>query len=143
MPCIAALITLTFLSIFSAKYRSFAKEAFDCVFRRVTLRPCQTNFNLKVKTTVSSWFLKKNEKIGGFIFRRFEILNWVFVILFLISAVYVGRSIYFYATYGSCTPQNPQNCIVNQLIPAGATSSQAGFPPCEEYSATSKKSIKK
>lgn len=121
MPCIIALIVLFFLGIFSAKYRILAKEAFDCVFRRITLRPCQTGFNQKIKTAVSSWFLRKNEKIGGFIFRRFEILSWIFVILFLASAIYVGRGVYFYAKYGSCNPEQPQNCVINQLIPPSTT----------------------
>ncbi len=126
MPCIIALIILAFLSIFSVKYRVFAKEAFDCVFRRVTFRPGQTGFDQKIKTMVASWFLRKNEKIGGFVFRHFEILNWIFVILFLISAVYVGRGVYFYAKFGSCTPEEPQNCVINQIIPVGQK------PACDE-----------
>lgn len=121
MPCVIALIILAILSIFSAKYRALTKEAFECVFRRVTLRPCQTGFNQKVKTVVSSWFLKKNEKIGGFVFKRFEILSWIFVLLSLTSVIYVGRGIYFYAKYGSCDPKNPQGCIINQIT--GATTS--------------------
>ncbi len=132
MPCIAALIILAFLSIFSAKYRSFAKQAFKCVFRRATFRPCEAGFDQKIKTTVSSWFLKKNEKIGGFIFRRFEILNWIFVILFFISAVYVGRSVYFYAKYGSCNPAKPETCIINGLKPASQQ------PECEENNGKNK-----
>jgi hypothetical protein len=121
MPCLIALIVLFILSIFSVKSRILAKEAFDCVFRRITLRPCQAGFNQKVKIAVSSWFLKRDEKIGGFVFRRFEILSWIFVILFLASAVYAGRSIYFYAKYGSCTPSGPQNCVINELISPTST----------------------
>ncbi len=126
MPCLIALVVLAILSIFSLKYRILAKEAFDCVFRRITLRPCQTGFNQKLKTAISSWFLRKSEKIGGFVFRRFEILSWIFVIVFSITTFYVGRSIYFYAKYGSCNPQEPQNCVINQLTPS------AEAPECEE-----------
>jgi len=139
MPCLIALIILAVLSIFSLKYRILAKEAFDCVFRRITLRPCQTGFNQKIKAAVSSWFLRKSERIGGFVFRRFEILSWIFVIVFSITTFYVGRSVYFYAKYGSCTPEEPQNCVINGLISPEPTSSQAGFPPCEEYNAKSVK----
>jgi len=130
MPCLIALIVLFFLGIFSAKYRILAKEAFDCVFRRITLRPCQTGFNQKIKATVSSWFLRKNEKIGGFIFRRFEILSWIFVILFMASAIYASRSVYFYAKYGSCNPEEPQNCVINQLMPSSTTTGTA--TTCDE-----------
>lgn len=126
MPCLIALIILSILGIFSIKYRLLAREAFDCVFRRVTLRPCKTGFDQKVKTGVSSWFLKRNEKIGGFIFRRFEILSWIFVILFLASGIYAARGIYFYAKFGSCNPRKPETCIVNKFVPPGQT------PSCEE-----------
>ncbi len=131
MPCIVALIVLAFLSIFSVKYRAFAKEAFDCVFRRLTLRPCQTGFDLKVKTTVSSWFLKRSEKIGGFVFRRFEILNWIFVVLSLATLVYVGRGVYFYVKYGSCDPQNPQTCVINRVTDAITSTSTEECVPEE------------
>ncbi len=125
MPCLVALVVLGILSIFSLKYRILAKEAFDCVFRRITLRPCQTGFNQKLKTAISSWFLRKSERIGGFVFKHFEILSWVFVIVFSVTTFYVGRSVYFYAKYGSCNPQEPQNCIINQLTPSKA-------PECDE-----------
>ncbi len=115
MPCILALIILAFFSIFSVKYRPLAKEAFNCVFRRITLRPCKTEFNIKIKTLISSWFLKRNEKLGGFVFRRFEILSWIFVILFLVSGFFSMRSVYFYVRFGSCNPAEPQNCVINQL----------------------------
>ncbi len=132
MPCIIAFVVLVFLSIFSVKYRILAKEAFDCVFRRITLRPCNTGFNQKVKAVVTSWFLKRNEKIGGFVFRRFEILSWIFVIIFTISGLYAARSIYLYAKYGSCTPEQPQNCVINQLISPTTTSTTASTTNCDE-----------
>lgn len=126
MPCLIALIILGFLGIFSVKYRLLAREAFDCVFRRITLRPCQTGFNQKVKTSVSSWFLRRNEKIGGFVFRRFEILSWIFVILFLASGVYTVRGVYFYAKYGTCDPEHPETCVFT--VPPGPNQT----PTCEE-----------
>lgn len=126
MPCIIALIILSVLSIFSIKYHRLSREAFDCVFHRITLRPCKTGFDKKIKTSVSSWFLRRNEKIGGFIFRRFEILSWIFVILFFVSGVYATRGIYFYAKYGTCDPRNPETCVVNKFVAPGET------PSCEE-----------
>jgi hypothetical protein len=108
------------------KYRILSREAFDCVFRRITLRPCKTGFDEKFKASVSSWFLRRSEKIGGFIFRRFEILSWLFVILFLVSGVYAARGIYFYAKFGTCNPASPETCIVNKFVPPGET------PSCEE-----------
>ncbi len=42
MICIFAFFVFAFLAIFSVTYRPLAKEAFECVFRRITLRPCET-----------------------------------------------------------------------------------------------------
>lgn len=125
MPCIIALIILGFLGIFSVKYRVLTKEAFDCVFRRVTLRPCKTGFDQKIKTGVVSWFLKRNEKVGSFIFRYFEILSWIFVILFLASGIYTVRGVYFYAKFGTCDPARPETCVFT--IPGPDQT-----PTCEE-----------
>ena len=44
--CIIALPVFLFLSIFSAKYRPLARRAIDCVFKKVTLRKCETLLEL-------------------------------------------------------------------------------------------------
>jgi len=135
MPCFIALIILSVLGIFSIKYRRLSREAFGCVFRRVTLRPCETGFDHKVKTGVASWFLRRNEKIGGFVFRRFEILSWIFVILFLVSGVYTARGIYFYAKFGTCNPASPETCIFT--IPGPGQT-----PTCDEVDHEANKQYK-
>ena len=48
MFCIVAFVVLGIMGIFSATNRGLAKEAFDCVLRRVTLRPCTTGFDQKM-----------------------------------------------------------------------------------------------
>ncbi len=55
MPCVVALVVLSIMGIFSASNRALAKEAFDCVFRRITLRPCPTGFDEKIKARVRSF----------------------------------------------------------------------------------------
>ena len=52
MFCIVAFIVLSILGIFSATNRALAREAMDCVFRRVTLRPCNTGFDEKMKARI-------------------------------------------------------------------------------------------
>ncbi len=49
MFCIVAFVVLSILGIFSASNRVLAREALDCVLRRVTLRPCNTGFDEKMK----------------------------------------------------------------------------------------------
>jgi hypothetical protein len=52
MFCIVAFAVLSILGIFSATNRALAKEALDCVLRRVTLRPCNTGFDEKIKAKI-------------------------------------------------------------------------------------------
>ncbi len=102
MPCLIALLVLGILSIFSAKYRDLAKEAFDCVFRRVTLRPCNTGFDVKVKSKILSSLLKKSPKAAKLVSKNFELLAWIFMIALTVSSLYTIRGIYNFWAWGDC-----------------------------------------
>jgi hypothetical protein len=71
MICLLALIVFSVLGIFSLSYRRLAKEAFDCVFRRLTFRPCRTNLKQRLKSKLTAKFLKTNPALGRFTFRYF------------------------------------------------------------------------
>ena len=59
--CVIALIVFGILGIFSASHREYAKEAFNCVFRKATFRPCNTDFNKKLKVKASLFASKINK----------------------------------------------------------------------------------
>ncbi len=102
MICIIALIVFGILSIFSASYRPIAKEAFDCVFRRLTLRKCESGLDVRLKGQITGKIMKRSPKIGKFLYKRFEIISWLFLILMIWSTVQSGISTYNYFTYGNC-----------------------------------------
>jgi len=102
MICFIALIVFGILGIFSATHRKIAKEAFDCVFRRVTLRKCTTGLDIKLKSQITGKFLENNPKLGTFLYRRFEIISWLFTILLVVSLIWSGVSAYNYYEYGNC-----------------------------------------
>lgn len=103
---------LGFLSIFSAKYRRWAKEAFNCVTKRITLRPCETGFNTRVKAKVTSKLLKHSTIVARFTNKHFELISWIFTLLFFISIGITFFSIYNLAVHGSCDPTS-STCIFN------------------------------
>jgi len=111
MICLVALVTLCVLGLFSAKYRSYTREAFDCVFRRLTLRKCNTAFDKKVKARVSAKVMKRNKALGGLVFKHFEAIGWVFTILLVVSLAYSSLSLYNLAVYGTCDLQQPDTCV--------------------------------
>ncbi len=102
MICFIALIVFGILGIFSATHRKIAIEAFDCVFRKITLRKCHTGLDSRIKSSITGKFLRKNPRMGKFIFRHFEIISWAFTILLIASLVWTGISGYNYYVYGNC-----------------------------------------
>ncbi len=113
--CIVALVVLCILSIFSAKYRPMAKEAARCVARMVTLRPCQMNFDDKIRAKVTSKLSSKSTRAAGFVYRNFKVLSWIFVVVFVLSTAYTIYGAYNYFVYGSCDPSSPDTCIYNAV----------------------------
>jgi hypothetical protein len=115
--CLIAMVVLGILSVFSARYRYWAKEAFFCVGRRITLRPCDTGFDQKVRSRVTSAIMKRHRGIARAVHRHFEAISWVFTISLFVSLFYTGYSVYNLASYGTCDPMNPDECVFNPDLP--------------------------
>jgi hypothetical protein len=109
--CIVAAIVLGILGIFSARYRKIAREAFSCVKRMATFRPCETGFDDKVRSHVTSKLMKRSERLAGWFYRNFRLLSVLFTVTFFLSAGYTAYTVYNLVTYGTCDPVNPQNCV--------------------------------
>ncbi len=125
--CIIAMVVLGVLGIFSAKYRRWAREAMACVSRRITLRPCNTTFNEKVKSKLVSKLMGRSRKIAAFTYSHFETISWIFTIAFFISLGFTIYSVYNLAVFGTCDPSDPGSCVFT----TGATCSPAEHcTPC-------------
>ena len=106
MFCIVAFIVLAVLGIFSATSKELAKEALNCVFRRVTLRPCDTGFDEKIKSKILGNVINHSEVAARVLNKNFELLSWVFFILMLVSSAWAVRGSYLYYVTGSCNGLN-------------------------------------
>lgn len=106
MPCILALIVFSILGIFSASHRSLAREAFSCVFRGITFRPCDTGFKEKIKGKVLSKLVQRSSFLARLVNKNYEILSWIFFILMVGSTFWVLRGGYNFYVYGSCNGLN-------------------------------------
>ncbi len=116
MICILALIVFGVLGIFSATHREMALEAFDCVFRRVTLRKCDSGLDRRLKSQITGKLMAKNPAVARLAFRHFELISWFFTILFVASTVYAGIGGYNYYLYGNCNGPNEDGfCIFDPL----------------------------
>ncbi len=127
--CLAALVIFAVLGIFSAKYRRWAKEAFGCVARRLTLRPCEAGLNQRIRAKITGKLLRKAPRLARFTHKYFEPISWVFTIVLFVSLIITATSLYNLAIYGTCDP-NSDICI---LSPSSADCGcEAGSPDCTE-----------
>ena len=106
MICVVALIIFSVLGIFSVTHREMAKEALDCVFRRVTLRPCNTGFKEKIRSRMIARLLNRSVFLARIFSRYYEVFAWIFFILVIGSTFWVIRGGYNYYLYGSCAGLN-------------------------------------
>lgn len=119
MICLLALIVFAVLGIFSSTHRLLAKEAFDCVFKRITLRKCESGLDKRLKSKITGKLMRRNPRLAGLLYKNFELLSWAFTILLVLSLVYSAYSGYNYFKYGNCYGKPSEAfCIFD---PAGNT----------------------
>jgi protein-disulfide isomerase len=117
MICILALIVFGILAIFSASHRPLAKEAFECVFLRLTFRKCRTGLDTKVKSSIVGRIMRKSPFAAKITYKYFEVFSWALVILMVVSLAYSAYGGYNYYLYGNCYGPEENNgfCIYNAL----------------------------
>jgi len=116
MICIIALIVFGILGIFSAKYRIIAKEAFNCTFKKLTFRKCDTGLDTRLKGEITGKILKFSPRLGRMAYRYFEVFSWIFLILTLVTLFFMGLGLYNYIAYGNCNgPNSTAFCIYDPL----------------------------
>ncbi|MEM4259921.1 MAG: thioredoxin domain-containing protein [Candidatus Woesearchaeota archaeon] len=116
MICIIALIVFGILGLFSATYRKIAKEALDCVFRRITFRKCTTGLDKRLKSAITGKIMTKSLRTARFVYKYFEVFSWFFLILMIVSMFGIGYGIYNYVLFGNCNgPQSNSFCVINKI----------------------------
>lgn len=111
MICLIALVVFGIMSLFSVSFRPIAKEAFGCVFRRMTLRKCDTGFDQKMKAGITGKIMKRGPSLAKFIHNYFEIISWIFTIIMILSLIYSAIAVYNLAINGTCSPESPDTCV--------------------------------
>lgn len=116
MICIIALVVCGILGIFSLKYRIIAKEAFDCVFRRLTFRKCTSGLDARLKAQITGNLMKRSPKIATATYKHFEIISWFFTVLLIASLIWTGYGAYNFIVYGNCNGEDSTEfCVFNGL----------------------------
>lgn len=114
--CIIAALVFSILGIFSAKYRVLAKEALKCVFKMITLKPCDTSLDDRLKAQIVSELMKLSPNAAKMVNRYFVIFSWILVILTFASFIYMVYGAYNFYYYGNCDgPTATGACILNTI----------------------------
>jgi hypothetical protein len=122
MVCIAAFIILCLLSVFvgilsifrrdiGKKYWKVFKKSWGCVWKRVRLQKCETNFKEDVKNSILKKVVLKKPKLVKPISVGIEIISVLIVALTvwsLVEGLRAGLSLY---ALGTCNPRQPDACI--------------------------------
>jgi protein-disulfide isomerase len=128
MICVIALVVFGILGIFSARYREVAKEAFECVFRRLTFRKCNSELDERLKSQITGKIMRRSPRIAGFIYKRFEIISWIFLILMIWSMIVSATSVYNYVKYGNCNGPGSDGFCPLDVIGGTQTSTCSAVP---------------
>lgn len=126
MVCIAAFIILAlvgvvvaFLSIFKReigkKYLTVFKKAWHCVFKKVRLQKCDTNFKDDVKNTVLKHVILKRPKLVKPLSIIIEVLSVVIVFVTIWSIVIAIKSLLALWVFGTCNVSKPSECSLTSI----------------------------
>ncbi len=113
MFCIAAFLVFAVLAIFSASYRPLVKQAWHCVLRRVTLKPCDINFAEEVKGRLIGKLVLTHPHVARFLNRWIDWLAFVFVVLSVWSTVYLLNAGLNLWVYDTCNPSSVESCSLS------------------------------
>jgi len=113
--CIVTLVVFGITGIFSARYRKLFFEALHCLKRNITLRPCETGFDQKIKHAIARR-VYRFPRLHTIVYRYFNIFSWILVILLFGSMAYSAYGIYNLAVYKTCNPKNPGSCPITALF---------------------------
>jgi protein-disulfide isomerase len=110
------MIVFGILGIFSASYRIIAKEAFSCVFKKITFRKCDTGLDTRLKSQITGKLLRFSPKLGKAVYKYFEVFSWALLIITLVTFYFMGLGLYNYIAYGNCNgPNSNEFCIYDPL----------------------------
>lgn len=132
--CIVAMVVFGVLGIFSAKYRTYAREAFRCAARLATLRSCNTQFDEMMKAKITAKLITRSPRLGKFVYTRFSTISIVFAIAMFASLGYTAYSVYNLAVFGTCDPTHPEQCVFNPAEPNIVTCPFEGLEPASGVS---------
>lgn len=127
MVCIAAFIVLLFVSIFSVRSRKMLGKAWGCVAKKVTFRPCDTNFKDEIKNGILKKTVIKRPKLVKPLSILIEIGSVLIVIIAVWSLMVLAKSGVALFVYGTCDVSTPSSCSLDASESCTIDTKKLGF----------------
>ena len=123
MVCIAAFIILCLISIFVAilsifkrdigkRYWKTFKKAWGCVWKKVRLQKCETNFKEDVKNSILKKVVIKRPKLVKPLSATIEVLSVLIVFVTIWSIVEAAKAGLSLFVLGTCNVSSPSSCAL-------------------------------
>lgn len=112
MFCIAAFIVLVIMAAFSARYRRYVGKAWNCVWRKVTFRPCDTSFKQDVKDHLLAPIAARRPGLVRPASITLEVLAVLVILTTIWSGYTVVKSAVNLYVYGTCNKQDSASCTL-------------------------------
>lgn len=127
MVCIAAFIILCLVGIFVAflsifrrdigrKYWAVFKKAWGCVWKKVRLQKCETNFKDDVKNTLLSKVVLKHPKWVKPLGNAIEVGAVLIVLITIWSIIESIKALLAIWVFGTCNVSQPASCALGSEV---------------------------
>lgn len=106
------LLLFPILGIFSKDYRILFRKSWECVFKKLTLKPCDINIGEEVKNKLLGKIVFKSPRFAKFIDKTASLWAFIFVVLSVWSLLYVANGALNLWVYDTCNPTSGESCAL-------------------------------
>ena len=90
IPCLVLFLIVSVIAMFFPRYKPFIKESWRCFWDKLRMRPCEMEFDKKVKTKMVSKLIKRDKpKLANFVNKYFDLSLIVLGIFMIVVMVYL------------------------------------------------------
>lgn len=114
MICLVGFGFFAFLGLFSATYREYTRDAFECMKSKASAKPCESNFDERYRAFVVDYAMKVDMRFAKYVRKYFEEINWAVFILFGALTLFTLEGAYNLVIHGTCNPGG--HCGIEQGI---------------------------
>jgi thiol-disulfide isomerase/thioredoxin len=106
------LLFFPILGIFP-EYRKLFRRSWSCVFKKVTLKPCDINLGQELKNAFLSKIFFKFPRFAKFLDRTFSFWAFLFIVINIWSLVYTLVAATNLWVYDTCDPATGESCSLS------------------------------